>query len=49
MSMDANYDTSVDNCKIVIDMATKLYEVFSKGFYLKNHLKSNQKVSKIFK
>ena len=42
MSMDADYDTSVDNCKIVIDMATKLYELyqqpnsiiteFSKGF-----------------
>ena len=24
MSMDADYDTSVDNCKILIDMATKL-------------------------
>ena len=31
MSMDADYDTSVDNCKIVIDMATKatkLYELY---------------------
>ena len=28
MSMDADYDTSVDNCKILIDMATKLYELY---------------------
>ena len=27
MSMDADYDTSVD-CKILIDMATKLYELY---------------------
>ena len=28
MSMDADYDTFVDNCKIVIDMATRLYELY---------------------
>ena len=56
MSMDADYDTSVDNCKIVIDMATKLYELyqqpnsiiteFSKWLLDSNHYKRYRKLRK---
>ena len=35
MSMDADYDTSVDNCKVVIDMATKLYELYQKRAHIR--------------